>query len=270
MEKIDLRARLGESQAKLVEQEKLAALGAVLAWLSHRMRNSLSVILMCAHYLQKKVVPSASDNELGEVLTAIIEKVKTLEKITSDLIGYSRRYELQKNSENLNAIIEDVVNSLLVQIQIRKVNLVKQLDPNLPQVACDPHILHEAFENIIVNALQAIGAQENESMIVESKAVSEAELPWFSQKDYASNGKGDWVLLSIANTGSLISPENREKVFMPFFTTKEDGSGLGLAIVKKIVEEHGGVVFAESWEKDGKERTAFKIFFPCAAMPVGG
>src|SRR5207247_11240148 len=127
------------------------------------------VILMCAHYLEKKTVPKEPDNDLKEVLSAIIDKVKMLEKITSDLIGYSRRYELQKSPENVNDILEDVMESLSVQMQIKKVKVVKNLHTALPPVACDPHILHEAFENIVVNALQAIGSQENESMIIETR-----------------------------------------------------------------------------------------------------
>src|SRR3989338_2728943 len=240
LEKSELQKKLKESQEKLIEQEKLAALGGVASWLSHRMRNSLSVISMCAHYLKGKKYDSNAA-EPDEVIGAIINKTKVLEKITSDLITYSRSYVLQKNMEDINQILEEAVQSLLVQIQIQKVELIKKLAEGIPSLACDPHTLHEAFENILVNALHAIGSQEKEILFIKSEFV-----PEISNEEFPKKGK---IIVSITNSGSIIPPENREKIFMPFFTTKENGSGLGLAITRRIVEQHGGEVFVESGER---------------------
>lgn len=267
LEKSELQKKLKESQEKLIEQEKLAALGGVASWLSHRMRNSLSVISMCAHYLKGKPILEKGE-EFNEVMGAIINKTKVLEKITSDLITYSRSYVPQKNMENINQILEEAVQSLLVQIQIQKVELIKKLSEGIPFLACDPHILHEAFENILVNALHAIGSQEKEIIFIKSEFVSET-----SNKDFSKNGK---VLVSIMNSGSIIPQENREKIFMPFFTTKENGSGLGLAITRRIVEQHGGQVSVESGEralpemgiKEPKKITTITLTFPVFPYPA--
>src|SRR3989344_5887313 len=124
VEKSELNRKLKESQARLVEQEKLAAVGAVSAWLAHRMRNSLSVILMCAHYLDQKAAPSASD-DLKEVTGAILDKVRTLEFITSDLITYSRPYDLQKTQGSLNSVLEEAVESLEAQIRLQKLYVIR-------------------------------------------------------------------------------------------------------------------------------------------------
>lgn len=258
MEKIDLQQKLRESQMKLVEQEKLAALGLVSAWLSHRMRNSLSVISMCAQYLQDKISPNTAD--LAEVLSTISAKIKTVEKMTSDFIAYSRAYDLQKTSENLNVILESAIESVSMQTQIQKVRLTKHLDPHLPDILCDPHILQETFENIILNALQAIGTQENQSIIVKSEILDGSELFLAEQPDRHAMMK--LIRISVSNSGSLIPSENLEKIFVPFFTTKENGSGLGLAIVKKIVDQHGGKITVESKEKSGEKWTTIKIAFP--------
>ena len=249
-EKLDLQAKLGESQRKLVEQEKLAALGAVAGWLSHRMRNALSVISMCAHYLNgKKVEPESEDYR--QVVTAVIEKTRSLEKMTADFISYSRPYQLQPVRGSLNAVLESVLESLSVQIQIQKVRLEKRLDARVPDIVCDPHTLQEAFENIVVNALQAIGAQEGQTLSVETERLPDGR-----------------IRANIANTGSLIPQDGRDKIFIPFFTTKENGSGLGLAIVKKVVEQHGGEVTAESGEKDGVKTTVVRVTLP-ADLPEG-
>ncbi len=266
LEKVELRLKLKESQAKLIEQEKLAAVGAVSAWLSHRMRNSLSVILMCAHYLQQKTAPKASD-DLKEVIDAILTKVRTLEHITSDLITYSRRYELQKRPENLNTILEDTVQALQGQVQKLKLNLVKNLDPKLPDITVDPHVIHEAFENVLMNALQAVGNSEGQSLILKSevlkKFVPRRPADPLGVMTVSNEKKSvSAVAVSISNTGSVIPPENRGKIFTPFFTTKDDGSGLGLAIVKKIMEDHGGEIFAESSDDSGIKITTIKMVFP--------
>lgn len=260
VEKIELRRNLRESRLRLLEQEKLAALGAVAAWLSHRMRNSLSVILMCARYLESKMAENPS-KDFKEVISAVIDKVKMLEKMTAELISYSKSYELQKSPENINTIIEDVVVSLGVQMQIKKIELVKELSPDVLMVTCDPHILHEAFENILVNALQAIGDLEGQKIVVKSEALDSNPAAGYSP---TKEGVSRWIVVSISNSGSTISPENSEKIFTPFFTTKEDGSGLGLAIVRRMVEKHDGNVLAESFAENGQMWTRMKMIFPCA------
>ena len=257
-EKLELQRKLNESQAKLIEQEKLAALGSVSSWLSHRMRNSLSVILMCAHYLNERALDQVSQ-ELKDVILAIIDKTKVLEKITADLIAYSRSYELEKNSENLNSILDEVAQSFAVQMQIQGVELRKNFDQNFPEIPCDPHLLNEVFENIFVNALQAIGSQTGQFIQLKTEVLS-------------SEQKVDCVvsqlMVTIENSGSLIPKEIIEKIFTPFFTTKENGSGLGLSIVKKIIGQHGGNVIIESNVVNSVKLTQIKMSFPSVVKIV--
>lgn len=264
LEKKDLQRRLKESQNRLIEQEKLATLGAVSAWLSHRMRNSLSVILMCAHYLKGKMgeppLQSSTDpqtKDFREVITAIIDKIKILEKITSDFIAYSKKYDLDKTQGNVNTVLRDLSESLQSTAKTKGVRMILDLDKNVPDMACDPHMLNEAFENVFVNGLQAIGSQENQRIEIRSRFI-----PLQGTGDQGS------IEVLIANSGSLIPPENRDKIFTPFFTTKENGSGLGLAIVKKVVEGHGGRVSAESREEKGEKVTVFKAVFPLLGTGV--
>ncbi len=246
-EKIDLKMRLRESQEKLVEQERLAAIGTVAAWLSHKMRNSLSVILMCAHYLSEKI-SGEGKSDFKDVIDAIIDKIRSLEKTTSDLIDYSKSYELQKVKSSVNDILETTIDSVSVQLQIQNVQLVKALDAGLPDISCDPHILQDAFENLIINALQAIGEQKNKVLTVQSAL---ADGPGVKK-----------ILIHVKNTGSQIEPGFEEKIFVPFFTTKDSGSGLGLAIVKKVIEQHGGSVRASSGVDQGEPHTTFEIELP--------
>lgn len=269
MEKIELQRQLKATQLKLIEQEKLVLLGSVSAWLSHRMRNSLSVIFMCTNYLQQKIAnlsPTVSlqdilrngnEAEFKEVLSAIADKVKTVEKMTSDFINYSRPYELQKTIENINTILKNVAESLRSQIQIQKIRLIEQFDPQLPDIACDPDILHETFENILLNALQAMNGKENQFLVIQTEFLRNSD----SYRGETLSLRGQ-ILVSISNSGSVISPEIKDKIFTPFFSTKENGSGLGLAIAKKTVEQHGGKIFAENAEYEGHVTCSMRIIFP--------
>jgi len=246
VEKSALNLKLKESQAHLVEKEKLAAVGTVSSWLAHRMRNSLSVILMCAHYLAQKAQSGAGD-DLKEVTGAIVDKAHTLESITTDLITYSRPYDLQKTPGSLNSVLEESVSSLEAQIRLQKLRVIRNLDSELPSFPIDPHLLLEVFENLLMNVLQAVAGQENQMVTLKTERV---------------NDSGSAAVVSITNTGSFIDPENIENIFKPFFTTKENGSGLGLAIVKKVVEEHGGKISVESSGKTMAPTVTFKIVFP--------
>ena len=266
IDKIKLKNKLKETQQKMVEQEKLAALGAVSTWFSHRMRNSLSVILMCSHYLLEKTT-EAGLNDMKEVVNAVLSKIKILEKMTSDLISFSRKYEIQKCMRNLNSILSEEIESFAMQAQIQKVELIKNLDQSVPDILCDPHVLHEAFENIFVNALQAIKEKEDQKLTVTSKFLVFSPVPGGEGEEGAEEDK---ILVSIENTGSKITPENMDKIFNPFFTTRENGSGLGLAIASKIIKLHGGRILAESKVKNGVDTTAIVMYFPVSDKGLSG
>ena len=260
IEKIELRRKLKETNKKLLEQERLAALGSVSAWLSHRMRNSLSVILMCSHYLRTRF-NAPGDAETQEVVGAIIEKVKLLEKTTTEFINYSRSYDLQKVTEDVNVILADVIKSVSVHMRLSDVTLRQELSEGLPKIQCDPHILNEAFENVLMNAAQAIGEQKGQAIIVKSECVTSTPGP----TPQTSSGEPlRTVAVTITNTGSVIPEANMERIFRPFFTTKDYGTGLGLAITKRIVEQHGGAISVESSEQGGK-KTSIRIVFPVTA-----
>jgi two-component system sensor histidine kinase AtoS len=191
---------------------------------------------------------------MKEVIPAIIHQTSVLERLTHGLIAYSKVYVLEKTAEDINILVEEVLESIAIQFQIQKIQIQKEMDSSLPKIYCDSHLLHEAFENILINAVQAIGSQSNQKIIIRTERVA-ADPP-------VDEVAGDFVKISIANTGSFIGEENKKKIFTPFFTTKETGSGLGLAIVKKIIEQHGGKMDVESQKEHGVLLTKISTFLP--------
>ncbi len=234
LEKQRLAAELARVQTQLIEKEKLAALGSASGWLAHRMRNPLNVILMCSQYL-KRHFPAA--DEKREVAVAIEEKVKILERMTSEFIRFSRDYQPRLHPENLHDIVNDVLAVAASRTALQQVAIVKRYDDPLPSVNADKELLEEVLGYMIDNAVEAMGGPGQITL---------------------SAGKSVRGLhLDVSDTGPGIAPEIRRRLFEPFFTTKERGTGLGLAIARRVIESHGGEITL----KEGTP-TTFRISLP--------
>ncbi|MBI4395826.1 MAG: response regulator [Elusimicrobia bacterium] len=219
LEKQRLAQELRSAQSELIHKEKLAALGSMAAWLAHRMRNPLNVILMCSQYLKTKL---ADSDENRQVAMAIEDKVQVLEKMTRDFIEFSRTYQPRLRPENLHSVLDGVLEAFESQSKIQNVALEKDFVSELPLVPLDRDLMEEVFANLIDNALEAMGGPG--SMSVHTRRVPEG------------------VKIDFSNTGSTIPEELKDRLFEPFFTTKERGTGLGLAIARRVVESHGGKI----------------------------
>ncbi|MBL8023858.1 MAG: response regulator [Elusimicrobia bacterium] len=238
VEKQRLSVELKRVQEQLFEKERLAALGSVSGWLAHRMRNPLNVIQMCAQYLKSHF---AATDEKHEVTLAIEDKVKILERMTHDFIGFSRTYQPRLQLEDLHELVNNVLSGIRARVDLQKVMIEKRYEEPLPLVPLDKELMEEVLGYLVDNALEAI--QGPGSITLQARRTPGG------------------IQLQISDTGPAIPNEVRRRFFEPFFTTKERGTGLGLAIARRVIESHGG----EMTMKSGAP-TTFQIVLPVSPV----
>jgi signal transduction histidine kinase len=225
---------LKETEQQLILSEKLAVLGRLASSVGHELRNPLAVIQNSAYYLKSKV--GTDQTKLLKHLEIIENEIESSNKIIGDLLGFSRNKKAELVPIDLNSTIE----SSLHRVRLREdIEIIRNMDPNLPIILGDKDQLHQVLVNLIYNAEHAIGRSTGKISITTQK-------------------KGTTVELIIQDTGCGIAPEDMDKLFDPFFTTKAKGIGLGLAITKSIIEHQHGKIDVESTKGAG---TTFIITF---------
>jgi PAS domain S-box-containing protein len=231
---------LRDAQEQLIRKERLAVLGQMAGGVGHELRNPLGAISNAAYFLS--MVLEEPEPEVKETLEILQKEVKTSEMIISSLLDFARAKPPTRRKVDINDVVQETLSRATVP---ENVEVVSQLDETLPIILADPDQLGQVFENIILNAIQAM--PEGGQLVVKTSEVSE-KLP-----------KSEWVAISFADTGMGISQENLNKLFEPLFTTKAKGVGLGLAVVKSLVDGHGGTIEIQS--KVGKGST-FTVRLP--------
>jgi two-component system, NtrC family, sensor histidine kinase HydH len=226
------------SQERLVRSERFAAIGEAAAYVSHEIKNPLMVIGGLAHQVENK----EGEPTLKEKLHIIQSEVQRLETFLGDLRDFTRPATPVMQETNLNEVIHDVDTLMKEEAKNRGINLVEQLDPQLPTLTADPNQMRQVLLNLMKNAFEAMDSGGR--VIIASGA--EDNQVWFSVED----------------TGNGMPPEVLEKVFNPFFTTKKKGTGLGLAVIHKIIADHHGAVNVRSLPDQG---TTFRILLPVAS-----
>jgi len=224
---------LAESRQHLIQAEKLALVGKLAAGVAHSVRNPLTSVKMRLFSLERSLDLAATQREDFEVIS---EEIRHLDTIVRNFLEFSRppRPKFQHVSPS------DVVDMTLVLLKHRletygvDVRLVRERP--LPEVDVDPEQLKEALVNLILNACDAMG---------ENGRIEITEQIGFMDP------LGRVAILQLSDSGPGIPPEIQDKVFQPFFSTKEEGTGLGLAIAKRIMEEHGGYIHLKPSDKEG-------------------
>ena len=212
------------AQAKLVEQERLAAIGEFAAMIVHEIRNPLSTMIMGFNYFKRTVLSEAAQERL---LLALSEAGR-LERLLSEILLYAKPQVLQLSTLDVNEFIHE----MLMPISEMPEALERQIEfipaKATVKILGDKDKLKQVFINIVRNACEAIAPGNTINWRVDSHTVPEQ------------------VLISVHNGGEPIPPEVLCKLTEPFYSTKPSGTGLGLAIVKRIVNAHGGKLFIQS------------------------
>ncbi|MBM4135534.1 MAG: PAS domain-containing protein [Nitrospira sp.] len=221
-----------ESQMEL--RTRLLSLGEISAGIAHELRNPMGVIVGYTKLLSKK-----ADDSLKPAIEAISKEVSVMDRIISDFLSFAKPAELTISDIDLKMIIENCISS--VTAQRADINLHLTIE-GLPVMKGDEVLLRQAFTNLIQNAVEAM--PNGGTLTIGTSRFKDST--------------GDFLELSISDTGHGISGDIKDKIFLPFFTTKEKGTGLGLAIVHKIIVSHGGSIFVDSSD----EGTTFRLRFP--------
>ena len=247
---------------KLEEQvqrtNRLAAMGEIAVSIAHEIRNPLGAIELFASLLKKDL---KNHKDASRLIDHISSGVKSLDQIISNLLLFTRRQKLALQNMDMQKYLDD---SLLFISHIMKqsnIKLVKKYCSSPPIIQGDVELLKQVFLNIVFNAVQSM--RDGGTLTISTRTTNEGLRSGRSKSDICNlrirPDNNRFAEISFADTGVGISEVDKEKIFNPFFTTKDRGTGLGLAIVHNILESHGGSIDVESKLKKG---SIFTILLP--------
>ena len=248
---------------KLLEQQlhhaqKMEALGQLAGSVAHDFNNLLGVIIGYSELLSGDVASQAPIRARLEIIKNAGVRAASL---TSQLLAFSRRQVLKPRIVNLNSLVTET-QKMLQRLMGEDIEQKIVLDPGLGRTKADPGQMVQVIMNLAVNARDAMPA--GGKLTIETKNVSFEDTANFYG---VAVPPGQYVMLSVADTGTGIDLETQKHLFEPFFTTKEagKGTGLGLATVYGIVKQSGGYVFADSELRKG---TTFRVYLRQVDQPV--
>jgi len=227
-------ALLEESRARVVQSEKLAALGRLAAGIAHEVRNPLGVIRASASMVEE-ALPEASDD--ARACAFIREEIDRLDGLITALLAFARPAHLRLSTVALPPLVERAIK---LATDGRALEVVPEIEPDLPALRADGDLLTQLVLDLLVNAAEA-GAH---TIALRARRAEDA------------------VRIEVHDDGPGVSESDRDRVMEPFFTTKPNGTGLGLAMASRIAEAHGGSLELSGAEARG---ACFVIRLPLAA-----
>ena len=234
-------------QERLVQAERVAAWRELARRLAHELKNPLFPLQLTVENLirARQQTPEQFDEVFREGSRTLLAEISNLKGVIGKFGEFSRMPQPQLQPVQVNDVIRGVAQLFQAQLETpgrAKISLLLLLDSHLQTVAADPELLHRAISNLVLNAMDAM--PEGGTLTLRARG---------------DHGK---VMIEVADTGSGLTPEECEKIFTPYYTSKKHGTGLGLAIVQSVVSDHGGRIQVQSQPGHG---TTFVI-----ELPLGG
>jgi PAS domain S-box-containing protein len=238
--------------ARLLEMQKMEAVGQLAGGIAHDFNNSLGAILGWAEFALEGV---EDESRFRKPLDYISQQARRSADLTRELVAFSRRQALEKQNVELNSVVEQTL-SLMSRMLPADVAVEKALASDLPPVLADPTQVERILMNLCLNARDAMPAGGTLRLATEQAQINEDDCRRFTDAR-----PGNYAVLSISDTGQGMDQHTLSRIFEPFFTTKRDGkgTGLGLAVVYGIVKQHGGFIHVYSELGHG---TTFRVYFP--------
>ncbi|MEE9260334.1 MAG: ATP-binding protein [Candidatus Scalindua sediminis] len=227
---------LAQAEEQLRHADRLSALGKLSAGIAHEVRTPLASIKGTAEIISDKFKPTDKEYEFAKIL---IKEVDRLDTVVAEFLDFARPKPPELKLADINDIIKSVLKLTEYEIAKSKISLRTRFEKSLPSIFVDPEQMKQVFLNLIINAIQA--------------------MPNGGTIEIESGQNTSDIVCKFTDTGTGISEEQQEKLFTPFFTSKESGTGLGLAIVHGILEGHKGKIKFTTKENQG---TTFIISLP--------
>ena len=231
-----------DMQAQLVQAEKSAALGRLVAGAAHELNNPLTAVLGFAQVLREET----EDEKVQEDLDRIIRGALRARDVIQDLLAFARQDRPVRSDVDLNETLTDALDHVSDRARRSNTSLQVELEPTLPAVWANAHQLRLVWDNMLTNACQAMAPIMGGTLHVRSERI------------------GDVLRVTISDTGPGIPRDHIAHIFDPFFTTKGvgEGVGLGLSLCQGIIESNGGEIWVESTEGEG---ATFVVDLPISA-----
>ena len=238
----NLLSELKETQEGLIRSEKLSSLGKLAASIAHEINNPLSGVLVYTQLLNKKITNNdfAKDTALN-YLDKMERELNRSTKMVRNLLDFARQSPPSLRETDITDVITKSLDLVLSSAQLKYIEVIKEFHPSLPKLMADPDQLQQVFVNLILNSIQA--------------------MPDGGTMSLYTGLEKEQIRVDVSDTGCGISPDNMNKIFTPFFTTKKEikGVGLGLAVSYGIIQYHRGRISIKSKEGEG---TTFSVYLP--------
>ena len=237
-----------ERTERLLQSEKVATMGSLLAGVAHELNNPLAALLGQAQLLRETVTDADLVRRADKIGTAADRCVR----IVRNFLTLARQREPERSQVELAQVIRGALELLAYELRTEGVQVTVDVAEPLPTLSADPHQFHQVLVNLVANAQHAMRRQpQPRTLTVGARHDAARQL----------------IAVTIADTGPGIPPDVMARIFEPFFTTKPpgEGTGLGLSLCRGIIEEHGGAIRVESAPGAG---TRFTIELPVVVRPV--
>lgn len=238
-------------ETQLMQAQKMDSIGRFAGGIAHDLNNILSAII---GYSELASTLGPGDANLREYLGTVISSGEKAAALTRQILAFSRKQVMEMRPLDLNVVIEQM-GKMIARLIGEDILIVYQLEPRIRNIHADTSQLEQVILNLAVNARDAMPNGGRLKITTADVVLDEA-----SVRD-SSTPPGSYIVVTVSDTGTGMTPEIREKIFEPFFTTKErgKGTGLGLATVFGIVKQHHGYIYVDSEPGKG---TAFRAYFP--------
>jgi len=226
---------------QLQVSERLAALGKITAGVAHEVKNPLNSMRLWLENL-KESLPADQDPAARQAVQVLDKEIDRLDAVVKRFLDFTRPVEVKLESTNLKELLSEVMSVAKPQLGKAGVTVQETFGDGIPEVWADRDLLKQAVLNLVLNAVEA--------------------MPNGGELRLVLKRRGELAEISVSDTGRGIPPENQQKIFQLFFTTRPGGSGIGLATTFRIVQLHNGSI---DFQSEAGRGTTFRIELPLAA-----